>query len=488
MKIPIVLFPDWIIKQYDLQRHVCNGFINLEMRQAVWGLPQVGILANKLLRWHLLPHGYFQCPNTPGLWKHKTRPIAFKLVINDFGVKYVGKEHVDHLIACIRGKYQLTEDWTGDLHCGIKLAWDYDTRTLNILMPGNICKMLLKYKHRMPAWPQHCLYTPAPKQYGAAAQSPLPINISPELSPDEIKETQWVIGSILYYAHAVNITILMALNLIAIEQSKGTTSTMEKAKQLLDYLATNPDATIWFKASDMIMTVHSDTSYLSESNARSRACGHFFMGWSPKDGNPIKFNGAFFTLWTILHFVVASAAEAKLSALFLNCKEGMIFHHTLEELGHLQSKTQVHCNNATAVGIVNNTVKCKQLRLMEMRYFYVCNKVAQDAYDIKWYPGQENLADYQSKHHTGTHHQNVCPWYLHEDNSPSVLPRANRPSSLKGCVGTLPEGYIHNVPLSQVPKIQRAQPHQVTKITVYYETPYVIPMYGTTSSIVDSAA
>jgi len=56
------------------------------------------------------------------------------------------------------------------------------------------------------------------------------------------------------------------------------------------------------------------------------------MGWSPKDGDPIKLNGAFFTLCTILRFVVASAAEAELGALFLNCKEGIIFGLALEEL------------------------------------------------------------------------------------------------------------------------------------------------------------
>ena len=80
----------------------------------------------------------------------------------------------------------------------------------------------------------------------------------------------------------------MALSSIAIKQSKGTTGTMEKAKQLLDYLATNADTTIRFKASDMIMNVHSDASYLSESDAHSPACGHFFMGWSPKDSDPIN--------------------------------------------------------------------------------------------------------------------------------------------------------------------------------------------------------
>jgi hypothetical protein len=315
----------------------------------------------------------------------------------------------------------------------------------------DIKKLLHKYKHKMPKKPQHCPYTPAPKQYGAKAQASLPSNISPKLSDDEIKVIQRVVGGILYYVRGVDITVLMALSSIASKQTRGTTNTMAKAKQLLDYLATHPNATIRFQASDMVLNVHSNTSYLSETKAHSCAWGHFFMGWSPKDGDPIKLNGAFFTLCTILRFVVALAAETELGALFLNCKEGIIFRLTLEELGHPQPRTPVHCNNATTIGIANNTVKRQQSQSMEMRDFWVGDKVAQESYIIKWHPGQENLADYQSKHHLCSHHQAVCPWYLHERNSPLVLPRATRPSTLKGCVGNLPKGYIHNVPLLQVP-------------------------------------
>jgi hypothetical protein len=129
----------------------------------------------------------------------------------------------------------------------------------------------------------------------------------------------------------------------------------------------------------------------------------------------------------------------------------MIFWLTFEELGHLQPKTHVHCNNATAVGIANNLVKRQCSRSMEMRYFWVCDKVAQGAYAIRWHQGLENLADYQSKHHIGAHHRAICPWYLRNKNSPLVLPWATRPSTLKGCVGTLPAGYVHNVPLPRVP-------------------------------------
>ena len=146
------------------------------------------------------PHGYYKCKHTPGLWRHLTRPISFTLVVDDFGVKYVGREHVDHLIKCIKEKYELTEDWSGDLYCGIKLHWDYIARTVDISMPRYIKKLLQKYRHKMPTKPQHCPYTPAPKQYGAEAQAPLPIDISPKLSDEEIKEIQQIVGSILYYA------------------------------------------------------------------------------------------------------------------------------------------------------------------------------------------------------------------------------------------------------------------------------------------------
>ncbi len=112
---------------------------------------------------------------------------------------------------------------------------------------------------------------------------------------------------------------------MAVEQSKGTTNTMAKVKQLLDYFATYLEATIRFQASDMILNVYLDASYLSEPDVRSRACGHFFMGWSPKDGDPIRLNCAFYTLCAMLRFIFLSAKEAKLGTLFLNCKEGIIF-------------------------------------------------------------------------------------------------------------------------------------------------------------------
>jgi hypothetical protein len=67
------------------------------MRRPVWGLPQAGILANKRLRRKLAPFGYTESINTPELWTHKSHPISFTLVVDDFGVKYVTQDNVDHL-------------------------------------------------------------------------------------------------------------------------------------------------------------------------------------------------------------------------------------------------------------------------------------------------------------------------------------------------------------------------------------------------------
>ena len=86
-----------------MEKHSLNGYIHLEMRQAVWGLPQAGILANKRLQRKLAPFGYFESTNTPGLRYHESCPITFTLVVDNFGVKYENKDNVDHLIASIKG-------------------------------------------------------------------------------------------------------------------------------------------------------------------------------------------------------------------------------------------------------------------------------------------------------------------------------------------------------------------------------------------------
>ena len=107
----------------------------------------------------------------------------------------------------------------------------------------------------------------------------------------------------------------------------------------------------------MILNIDSDASYLTASNARSRAGGYFFLGILPIDGKPIKLNRNILITCTILKLVAASAAEAELGACFLNAQEAKAIRLILSKLGYLQPSTPIHIDNSMAVGIVKNTIK-----------------------------------------------------------------------------------------------------------------------------------
>jgi hypothetical protein len=123
---------------------------------------------------------------------------------------------------------------------------------------------------------------------------------------------QKVTGSVLYYARAVDPTFLMPLDDIFTEQTKATEKTQAATNQLLDYLATHPDATVRYHASDMILHIHSYASYLSLSNARNRLGGLFFCGNKPPLEDTL--NGSILNVASVIKNVVASAAESEVGA------------------------------------------------------------------------------------------------------------------------------------------------------------------------------
>ena len=96
----------------------------------MYGLPESGILANKLLKKRLEEHEYTEVYHTPGLFKNENRPIWFTLTVDDFGVKYIGEEHAIHLMDVLKLYYKTEEDWKGHIYCGITLNWNYDKGTL----------------------------------------------------------------------------------------------------------------------------------------------------------------------------------------------------------------------------------------------------------------------------------------------------------------------------------------------------------------------
>ena len=105
-----------------------NGWIYFEIRHGCYGLPQAGKLANNQLCERLEASGYYKAATTPGLWKHKWRPILFPLIVDDFGVEYVGMEHFNHLHDTLKKFHTVSCNMKGEKIAGINLQWDRTSR------------------------------------------------------------------------------------------------------------------------------------------------------------------------------------------------------------------------------------------------------------------------------------------------------------------------------------------------------------------------
>jgi hypothetical protein len=185
--------------------------------------------------------------------------------------------------------------------------------------------------------------------YGAKSQYVEDDNNTPPLSAKDVTKLQQLTGTLLYYARAVDPTLIMPINVLASEQTKATADTADKFIKLLNYCTTHPETKLRYHASDMILNINSDASYLSEREAKSRAGGFLYMGINADTSNKLT-NGAILIISTVLKHVMSSAAEAEIGAVFINTKEGTVLCTTLEELGHPQPPIPLETDNTTATG------------------------------------------------------------------------------------------------------------------------------------------
>jgi hypothetical protein len=110
MKMLLSRLTKEIVQKYNLNAFSIDGWVCIEIRKGMWGLKQAGLLANQLLQTHLAPFRYYPARHTPRLWLHKTQQIYFTLVVDNFAVKYVGKQHSEHLRNALLRTYELTTD------------------------------------------------------------------------------------------------------------------------------------------------------------------------------------------------------------------------------------------------------------------------------------------------------------------------------------------------------------------------------------------
>ena len=126
---------------------------------------------------------------------------------------------------------------------------------------------------------------------------------------------------------------------------------------------------------------------------------------------------------------MASAAEAEVGVLYTNAQEALPMRQCLEELGHPQPATPLKTDNSTAQGIINNTIKQKRSKAMDMKFYWLRDRALQKQVYIYWEPGHRNLADLPTKHHAGSHHHRVRPIYVYD--------KTKTPLSIQWCIKLL---------------------------------------------------
>eukprot|EP00536_Pseudo-nitzschia_multiseries_P015592 jgi/Psemu1/43163/gm1.43163_g len=325
---------------------------------------------------HLQKHRYNKAPHTEGLFLHAHRDISFTLVVDDF--------------EAVRTKYPFKVNWLGKQYVRIHLRWDNGAPEVQLSMDGYVEQALKEFEHATPT-----------KHYTGPSRANVPA-YRERIQYAKIKD------------RAMDNTLLHALNDIASAKDNLVT-THAATICFLNYAACNPNATIIYRASNMILRVDSKTSYLVCPEARFG--GYHYLG----NNTDNLFNGEFLVLAKIIKNVMASAAEAEVASLFLNAREALPVLQCLIELGHPQPATLMKTDDNTAEGILNGTIKQKRSKAIDMRFYWLNDRAEQGQFNIFWEPGKHNLAVYPSKHHQGSHHRRVRPIYLYEPDSPWTI-------------------------------------------------------------------
>jgi hypothetical protein len=407
----------------------------VRIKKGMYGLKQAALLAYNNLVTNLAQYGYCPIPHTIGLCQHDTKQTKFCLCVNDFGIKYYNDNDRDHLLNALRDHYTITVDTTGKKFCGLTFDWNYKQGYVDVSMPDYIPKVLKKFQHSPPTKPQHCPFpaTPFHRTSIGIRQYAKDDDKGEILPTTEITKVQSIVGSLLYYARAIDNSILPALNTISARQASPTATTMNRCKQLMDFVATHPNVYIRYYASAMQLQIDSDAAYLVEPHARSRIAGCFQLTNAPPRN--IIPNGAILIECKTLRHVVASSAEAETAGIFHNAQISMPIRYVLKQLGHPQQATPLKTDNSTAASFVHDNITQKKSKSWDMRFYWLRDRQTNKDFKIFWEKGETNHADYFTKHHTSQYHQDVRSRYV-KDNTQGKIRTIPSSADLQGCVGT----------------------------------------------------
>ena len=143
--------PQSIIDKYNIEFD--GDYAYAKINKAWYGLKQAGKIAHDDIVKRLEAAGYIKSNLIEGYFSHKSRPISFTLVVDDFLIKYHRDEDLAHLMSTLRKHYTVKCDTKADQYIGINLKWDYDNWTCVLVMDGFIEQALCELKHPAPLLP-----------------------------------------------------------------------------------------------------------------------------------------------------------------------------------------------------------------------------------------------------------------------------------------------------------------------------------------------
>jgi len=320
--------------------------------------------------------------------------MSFTLVVDDFGVKYTDITDFLFLQSVLKEKYDIHVDLSGTKYIGVRLDWDYLANTVTPSMPTYVASGIARFCPDGPPLPAKTPGIYVPPTFGAPNLD-AKIDTTPLATLTEKQFIMEVVGYFLYYARIIDHLMLPSLTFIAKKQSAPTQATLAATHHFLRYAACHQDFKATIHASDMLLTVISDGSHLSQERAGSIAGGYHSL--TNKGASLHDINAPILALCSSIPTVCGAASETEYASLYLNAQNAYFERSILSALGYPQPPTHMYADNSAAVGIANDAVKLKRSKAIDMRYHWLRDRVRQGIFKVFWAAGHDNVADYFTK-------------------------------------------------------------------------------------------
>ena len=195
----------------------------------------------------------------------------------------------------------------------------------------------------------------------------------------------------------------------------------------------------------MILWVSSNSSYQSVSKSHSCVGGYHFLGnkYDPnKDMNAQRtfVNDPIHVEASILRNIMSAASESEIAAAYVNAKDAVKSRITLWEMGHPQPEMPLEIDNIIAFSILTKQLLPRRSKAIDMQFYWLRDRENQEQFNLYWSHGENNLADYFTKHHPASYHQKIRKLYM---SSNLIGKYVKQESFARGCVNPVPYTSYH---------------------------------------------